>query len=97
MTRTIAAFAVAVVLLASPAFAHDVDGKWSGTVTTPMGDLPVTFDFKADGANISYNITFDLGGMAFDISYKGVVSPAEIKITADVMGMPLEFVVKKAQ
>ena len=119
MLRTLV-FALAVTLAAAPVFAHDVDGKWAGTVTTPMGDLPVQFEFKADGATltgttlgfdgstvqikngkvdgatISYTVTFDLGGMAFDISYKGVVTPAEIKITADAMGMPIEFVVKKA-
>ena len=33
--------------------------------------------------------------MAIDLSYKGVVSPTEIKMTGDFMGMPFEFVVKK--
>ena len=32
---------VGLLLLAAPAFAADVDGKWTGTVSTPMGDLPV--------------------------------------------------------
>jgi opacity protein-like surface antigen len=53
MTRTIAAGVVAVVLLAAPAFAHDVDGKWNGIVSTPMGDIPVAFEFKADGATLN--------------------------------------------
>jgi hypothetical protein len=111
---------VAVLLLAAPVFAADVDGKWSGTVSTPNGDLPVTFEFKADGAtltgstlgfdgskveikngtvdgqNIAFVVTFDFGGMALDINYKGVVSPTEIKVTADAMGMPVEFVLKKS-
>ena len=33
--------------------------------------------------------------MTIDIAYTGVVSPTELKLTADVAGMPLEFVVKK--
>jgi opacity protein-like surface antigen len=38
-----------LVLLAAPAFAADVDGKWTGMIDTPMGALPVGFTFKADG------------------------------------------------
>ena len=49
-----------------------------------------------DGNNISFKVTFDFGGMAIDLSYKGVVSPTEIKMTGDFMGMPFEFTVKKA-
>jgi opacity protein-like surface antigen len=110
---------VGLMLLAAPAYAADVDGKWSGTVSTPMGDIPVAYEFKAegttltgttlgidggnvpikdgkvDGNNISFNVTLDFGGMAIDLSYKGVVSPTEIKMTGDFMGMPFEFTVKK--
>jgi hypothetical protein len=114
------AIVVGLLLLAAPAFAADVDGKWSGTVSTPMGDIPVGYDFKADGTTltgttlgpdggsvpikngkidgdkISFTVTFDFGGMTIDLSYQGVVSPAEIKFTGDFMGMPFEFTVKKA-
>ena len=40
-------------LLAAPALAADVDGKWTGTVNTPMGEVPVAFEFKADGAKVT--------------------------------------------
>ena len=43
----------ALALLAVPAFAADVDGKWSGSMSTPMGDIPVGFTFKADGATLA--------------------------------------------
>ncbi len=33
--------------------AHDVDGKWAGSLSTPGGDNPVTFTFKADGAKLT--------------------------------------------
>jgi hypothetical protein len=109
----------ALVLLAVPAFAADVDGKWSGSMQTPMGDIPVGFSFKADGAtltgsttgpdgapvaikdgkvdgaNISFTITFDFGGMPFTLAYKGVVSADTIKFTGDAGGMPFELTVKK--
>jgi opacity protein-like surface antigen len=111
---------VGLLLLAAPAYAADVDGKWTGTVSTPMGDLPVQYEFKADGTNltgttlgfdggsvpikngkvdgnkISFTVTFDFGGMTLDLSYIGVVSTSEIKMTGDFMGMPFEFTVKKA-
>ena len=90
-------------MLTVPAFAADVDGKWSGTVDTPGGQFPVNFTFKADGAmlagslagsdgaeipikdgkldgsNISFSISLDFGGMPFELSYKGVVSPEQIQ------------------
>lgn len=118
--RKVSVIVVALLLLATPAFAADVDGKWTGTVSTPMGDLPVQYEFKADGATltgttlgfdggavpikngkvegdtISFTVTFDFGGMALDLSYTGVVSAGEIRMTGDFMGMPFEFTVKKA-
>jgi hypothetical protein len=114
------ALGLALLLCAAPAFAADVDGKWAGTVATPMGDFPVAYEFKADGATltgstmgpdgssipikngkiegsrISFVVTLDFGGMTFDLSYTGEVSPVEIKMAADFAGMPFEFVVKKA-
>jgi len=111
-----------VLVLAVPLFAADVDGKWTGNVATPNGDLAVAFTFKADGEkltgtttgfdgsdvaisdgkvtdggkNITFKVTFDFGGMPFVLNYKGVVSPAEIKLTGDAAGMPFELMLKKA-
>ena len=106
-------------LVAGPAFAADVDGKWAGSISTPGGDFPVNFDFKSDGGKltgtttspdgmpvnikdgkiegdkITFGVSLDFGGMAIDIAYTGVVTPTEMKMTADVAGMALEFVVKK--
>jgi hypothetical protein len=117
----ISALLLGLMLLAAPAFAADVDGKWAGSLETGNGPVNVAFDFKADGTtltgttsgpdgsslaikngkidgqNITFNVTLDLGGMPFELNYKGVVSPADIKLTIDIMGMPLEFVVKKAK
>ena len=113
------AFVLALTLVATPALAGDVDGKWAGTVSTPGGDFPVAFEFKSDGTTltgttmnpeggsvsikdgkidgnkIAFGVSLDFGGMTIDIAYTGVVSPTELKLTADVAGMPLEFVVKK--
>jgi hypothetical protein len=42
---------VGVLLLAGFAFAADVDGKWSGSITGM--DMTVGFTFKADGKTLS--------------------------------------------
>jgi hypothetical protein len=112
---------LALMLVATPARAADVDGKWTGSVDTPMGAIQVGFNFKADGATlmgtttgpdgaelpikngkidgdkISFVVTIDFGGMAFDLNYTGVVSPDTLKLTIDIMGMPMAFEVKKAK
>jgi hypothetical protein len=108
-----------LLVLSVTAYAADVDGTWNGVVQGPMGDFPVQFKFKADGAKltgstmgfdgaevpiqdgkidgntITFSVTFDFGGMPFMLSYKGIVSPDEIKMSGDAFGMPFEFVLKK--
>ena len=117
--KTTYALVLALLFAAAPVFAADVDGKWSGTISTPGGEFPAQFDLKADGAKltgtsagpdgmpvaikdgkiegdkITFIVSFDFGGMALDINYSGVVSSAEMKMTADVLGMTMDFVVKK--
>ncbi len=108
-----------LVVFAVSVFADAVDGKWSGSVSTPGGDFPVAFSFKADGptlngtmagmdgmdikiadgkingANITFSVTLDFGGMPFKLDYKGVVAADQIKLSGDAGGMPFELVVKK--
>lgn len=67
-----------------------------GTTTSPDGATVEIKNGKIDGNKISFLVSLDLGGMAFDINYTGVVTPAEIKLTADFAGMPFEYTVKKA-
>jgi len=70
--------------------------KLTGTTTSPDGSTVMIKDGKVDGSKIAFTVSLDLGGMAIDISYTGVVTPAEIKLTADFAGMPFEYTVKKA-
>ena len=42
-----------LMLFALFATAADVDGKWSGSITTPQGDFNVVFNLKGDGAALS--------------------------------------------
>jgi hypothetical protein len=58
---------VGFLLLAVSAFAADVDGKWTGSVSTPNGDFPQIFTFKADGATLTGSMTF-MEGMEIPIA-----------------------------
>jgi opacity protein-like surface antigen len=49
--------ALALMLVAAPARAADVDGKWTGSLDTPMGAVEVGFNFKADGTTLSGTTT----------------------------------------
>ena len=110
----------ALVLVAVPARAADVDGKWTGSIDTPMGAIQLGFSFRADGATltgamtgmdgaelpikngkidgnkISFIVSLDFGGMAFDLNYTGVVSPDSVQMSSDFMGMPFTFTLKRA-
>jgi hypothetical protein len=108
-------------VLGATAYAADVDGTWTGTIQGPMGDTPVSFTFKADGAKltgstmgfdgsqvpitdgkiegntISFTVNLDFGGMPFMLSYKGTLASDQLKMTAEVFGMPFEFELKKSK
>ena len=89
-------FAIGVLLLALcvSAFAADVDGKWTGTVSGPGGDIPVAFTFKADGAKLTGSTTgFD--GAEVPIS-DGKVDGNNISftVTFDFGGMPFVIAYK---
>jgi len=49
--------ALALMLVAVPARAADVDGKWTGSLDTPMGAVQVGFTFKADGTTLTGSST----------------------------------------
>ena len=80
------------------AFTFKADGTaLAGSTTGPDGNETPIKAGKIEGDKISFSVDLDFGGMAFTLSYTGVVSADQIKLTADFMGMPFEFVVKKAQ
>jgi hypothetical protein len=84
------------VLLATAAFAADVDGKWTGTMSTPNGDVPINFTFKADGATLNGSTMGPDGG---EIPIKeGKVDGNNISfsITFDFQGMPFTMNYKGA-
>ena len=80
--KQVLAFALGLLLLAAPAFAHDADGKWEGMVDTPMGAIPVGFTFKADGAMLS-GTSLGLDGAGVPIK-NGKVEGNKISFTVDL-------------
>jgi len=88
---SLSALVLGLCLLGAPAFAADVDGKWTGTVTTPMGEAPVAFEFKADGTTLT-GTALGIDGSQVPIE-NGKVDGKNISytVTFDFGGMPFEF------
>jgi hypothetical protein len=88
-------------------WAADASGKWTTTISTQIGELAYTYDFKGEiaitegkvnGDEITFveNISFD--GNAIRIDYKGKVSGDEIKFTRKVGEFATEeFVAKRSK
>jgi hypothetical protein len=77
-------------------FTFKADGAMLTGTTLGLDGAPVPIkDGKIDGNTITFNVTLDFGGMPIDLSYKGVVAANQIKMSAEVLGMPIEFVVNK--
>lgn len=50
-------FALALMLAASPAFAAEIDGNWTGSLDTPNGPVEIKFSFKAEGEKLTGSST----------------------------------------
>ena len=90
--RTITtALVLALSLVAAPAFAADVDGKWAGTISTPGGDFPVAFEFKSDGTTLT-GTTQSPDGMSINIK-DGKIDGDKVSfgVTLDFGGMALDI------
>jgi len=76
------------VLLAASAFAADIDGKWKGSIDTPMGPIEVGFTFKADGVALT-GTTTGPDGMEVKIT-NGKIEGDKISfdVAIDFGGMP---------
>ena len=97
MTRRLAmtmSVMLGLLLLATPALAHDADGKWEGSVETPMGAIPVGFELKTDGAGLTGT---SLGPDGAGIPIKnGKVDGNKVSFTVDLdfggMAITLNYV-----
>jgi hypothetical protein len=80
------------------AYTFKADGNTlTGTSSGPNDTTVPIKNGKIDGNNISFSVSFDMGGQEMKIDYKGVVSPDQIKLSFDMMGQTTEIIVKKAK
>ncbi len=80
------------------AYTFKADGATlTGTSSGPNDTTVPIKNGKIDGNNISFSVTFDMGGQEMKLDYKGVVSPDQIKLSFDMMGQTTEIIVKKAK
>src|SRR5258708_190683 len=84
----LAAITAALLLLTASAFAADVDGKWTGTMNTPNGDVPVNFTFKADGSKLAGSTAGPDGAEVKIADGKVDGSNLSFSVTFDFGGMP---------
>jgi hypothetical protein len=56
------ALGLAAALMALPVLADGVDGKWNASVDTPQGPFALVFEFKAEGAKLTGNMSNDFMG-----------------------------------
>lgn len=80
---------IIATLLASSAFAADVDGKWAGSMSTPMGDVPVAFTLKAEGATLNGTTAGPDGGDVKIAEGKVDGNNISFTVTFDFGGMPI--------
>lgn len=59
--RTAIKFLILAVLCLVPAFAADIDGKWTATYDTQNGSITTTWDLKADGTKLTGKATSSFG------------------------------------
>ena len=88
--RLVLTVALCVVTLA-PLHAADVDGKWSGSIDTPMGAIPITFSFKADGATLNGSMSGPDGGEIPIKNGKVDGNKISFNVSIDFGGMALDF------
>ena len=80
--------ALGFLFLATSVFAADVDGKWTGSMTTPMGDVPVNFTFQADASTLSGSTTGPDGTEVKIGDGKIEGNNLSFSVTFDFNGMP---------
>ncbi len=83
------AAAAAFLILTTAALAADVDGKWTGKMNTPNGEVPVGFTFMADGDKLNGSTMGPNGNEVKIADGKVDGSNISFSVTFDFGGMPI--------
>lgn len=83
---------VLAVLLAAavPALAADVDGQWTGTLSTPNGEITINHQFKADGTTLTGFASGPDGGQIAIKNGKIDGNKISFLVTFDFGGMTID-------
>jgi len=92
LARPLALIVAFCVLAFVPLHAADIDGKWSGSIDTPMGAIPIEFNFKADGATLSGSMGGADGTQVPIKNGKIDGNRISFNVSVDFGGMSLDFV-----
>lgn len=85
------ALLLALTLTVAPVWAADVDGKWTGVVSTPNGDVTVNYDLKADGTALTGTTSAPDGTEVAIKEGKIEGDKISFNVAFDIEGMPLEI------
>jgi hypothetical protein len=91
MTRVLLIMSVTLLCLV-PAFAADISGKWEAVITTPIGEMNYTFDFKVQGEKLTGKAVMKMGEESSESALtEGSVKGDEISFveTLNVQGQEL--------
>jgi len=90
MIRRVLLFAVAGALLAGLLFAADVSGSWSGMMAFGDNQVPLTYNFKQDGAKLTGTVRGPNGDLPLDEG-KVVGDKLSFSVMVDMGGTPTKF------
>jgi len=91
IARRLSVIVTLCVVAFAPLHAADVDGKWSGSIDTPMGAIPIEFNFKADGATLNGSMGGPDGGQIPIKNGKVDGNKISFNVSIDFGGMSLDF------
>lgn len=100
--RRVITSVIAVLAVATTAFAADITGKWVGNVDTPNGPIELTYEFKADGETLTGSVSSAMGTVELTngkiagdtLTYEVQIETGKITHEAKVNADGTEIVVK---
>jgi autotransporter translocation and assembly factor TamB len=92
--RNFAALAALLALMAITAWAADITGTWSGSMSSPNGDFALTYTFKQDGAKLTGTVTGPQGDPMPLIDCKLDGENISFSVKVDMGGAAATFVSK---